>query len=152
MPSGGNQSVFGWGVNLCSSINVFEHDSFQEEVTYGEGIFRYFNDDFINNDAAYNSSGSLVALPVFGAMGAYTHQWNDAFRSTASFGYVNIDNQSSQGPNAYDQTYYGSMNVIWQVKKHLSVGLEGLYGRKEVQSGAWGDDFRVQMALMYSIF
>ena len=151
-PGVGNQSVFGWGVNLCSSINVFDGDSFQEEVTYGEGIFRYFNDDFFNNDAAYNSSGNLQALPVFGAMGAYTHKWNSDFRSTASFGYVNIDNQASQGPDAYNQTYYGSMNVIWQLKKHLSVGLEGLYGRKEVQSDAWGDVFRVQMSIMYSLF
>ena len=151
-PGLGNQSVFGWGVNLCSSINVFDGDSFQEEVTYGQGIFRYFNDDFVNNDAAYDNSGNLKALPVFGAMGAYTHKWCDDFRSTASFGYVNIDNEASQGPDAYNQTYYSSMNVIWQLRKHLSVGVEGLYGRKEVQSGEWGDVFRVQMALMYSIF
>lgn len=148
----GNQSVLGWGVNLCSSINVFNGDSFQEEVTYGEGIFRYFNDDFFNNDTAYGYAGNLVAIPVFGAMGAYTHKWNDEFRSTATCGYVNIDNEASQGPDAYNQTYYGSVNVIWQLRKRLSVGLEGLYGRKEVQSGAWGDDFRVQMALMYSLF
>ena len=151
-PGLGNQSVFGWGVNLCSSINVFDGDSFQEEVTYGQGIFRYFNDDFVNNDAAYDNSGNLKALPVFGAMGAYTHKWCDDFRSTASFGYVNIDNQASQGPDAYNQTYYSSLNVIWQIRKHLSVGLEGLWGRKEVQSGAWGDVFRVQTAIMYSIF
>ena len=151
-PGVGNQSVFGYGVNLCSSINVFDGDSFQEQLIYGQGIFRYFNDDFMNNDAAYDNAGNLTALPVFGAMGAYTHKWNDEFRSTASFGYVHIDNESSQGPDAYNQTYYSSMNVIWQMKKHLSVGLEGLYGRKEVQSGAWGDVFRIQMGLMYSLF
>ena len=151
-PTVPNESVVGWGFNLASSVNVFQHDSIQEQLTYGHGIFRYFNDDFMNNDAAYNYSGNLVALPVFGAMGAYTHQWNDSFRSTATCGYVNIDNQASQGPTAYDQTLYGSLNVIWQLRKHLSVGLEGLYGKKEEQSGAWGDVWRVQMSLMYSLF
>jgi len=148
----GDQSVVGYGINLCSSLNIFARDSIQEQVIYGQGIFRYFNDDFINNDAAFDSSGSLKALPVLGVMGAYTHRWNDDFRSTASFGYVNIDNQASQGPNAYNQTYYGSANLIWQVKKHLSIGVEGLFGRKEVQSGDWGDVFRVQTAIMYSLF
>lgn len=151
-PGVGNQSVFGWGLNLASSVNVFEKDSFQTQLTYGQGIFRYFNDNFANNDAAYDNSGDLKALPAFGAMGAYTHHWSDLFRSTASFGYVNVDNQTTQGGSAYNQTYYGSMNVIWQLKKHLSWGVEGLYGRKEEQSDAWGDVFRVQMSIMYSLF
>jgi hypothetical protein len=85
-------------------------------------------------------------------MGAYTHHWNDVLRSTASYGYVNIENQASQGPTAYDETQYGSLNLIWQLKKHLSVGVEGLYGRKEEQSGDSGNVWRIQMALMYSLF
>src|SRR6185312_10254701 len=49
----GDQSVVGYGINLCSSLNIFARDSIQEQVIYGQGIFRYFNDDFINNDAAF---------------------------------------------------------------------------------------------------
>jgi hypothetical protein len=59
----GNDSVFGWGLNLASSINVFKHDSFQTQLTYGEGILRHMNDDFVNNDAAYDSSGHLQDWP-----------------------------------------------------------------------------------------
>ncbi len=148
----GNESVFGWGLNLASSINVFKRDSFQTQLTYGEGIFRYMNDDFMNNDAAYDSSGDLQAIPCFGAMAGYTHRWNDAFRSTVTYGYVNLDNESSQGADAYHETHYGSLNLIWQLRKHLSVGLEGLYGKKEVQDGDTGDVWRIQMSLMYSLF
>jgi hypothetical protein len=148
----GNQSVFGWGLNLASSINVGKRDSIQAQVTYGEGIFRYFNDDFQNNDAAYDSAGNLKALPAFGVTAGYTHHWSDAWRSTVTYGYVNIDNEVSQGPDAYHRTHYASLNLVWQLRKRLSVGLEGLYGKKEVQSGSTGDVWRVQMGLVYSLF
>ena len=148
----GSDSVFGWGLNLASSINVFERDSFQTQLTYGEGIFRYMNDDFINNDAAYDSSGNLKAIPCFGATAGYTHQWSDVLRSTATYGYVHLDNETSQGPDAYDSTHYASLNLVWQLRKRLSIGLEGLYGKKETQNGQTGDVWRVQMGLVYSLF
>jgi len=178
-PIVGNQSTFGWGVNLSSSLNVFERtappeivalaadkdviagvhrdvqpvfDSVQTQLTYGEGLFRYFNDDFVNNDAAFDSSGKLTAIPAFGAMIGYTHKWNDYLRSTASYGYVHLDNQFSQGPDAYHQTHYASLNLVWQARKRLSIGFEALYGHKEEKSGADGDAFRLQIGALYSIF
>ncbi len=66
----------------------------------------------------------------------YTHQWCDKWRSTATFGYVNLTNEQDETAAAYHQTYYGSLNVIWQIRKHLSVGLEGLYGYKVQKNGA----------------
>jgi len=147
-----NENAFGWGFNLAGSINVFKRDTFQAQLTYGEGIFRYINDNFSDNDAAFDSSGDLEALPVFGAMAGYTHHWSDVFRSTASFGYVEMDNESTQGPLAYHKTYYGSLNVVWQLRKRLTVGLEGLYGKKETQDGSEGDVFRAQIGMVYSLF
>jgi len=151
-PIVGNQSTFGWGLNLASSFNITENDSVQTQLTYGEGLFRYFNDDFANNDAAFNSSGELTAIPAFGGMIGFTHKWNDSFRSTASYGYVELDNQFSQGPHAYHLTHYASMNLVWQLRKRLSIGLEGLYGHKKEKSGADGDAFRIQIGIVYSLF
>lgn len=151
-PITGEQTAFGWGVNLSAVFNVFEGDSFQAQLTYGEGLFRYFNDDFANNDAAFDSSGDLTPIPAFGAVIGYTHKWTDTVRSTVSYGYVHLDNEMSQGPNAYHVTHYASLNTIWKMRKRLSVGLEALYGHKEAQSGAEGDAFRLQVAFMYSIF
>jgi hypothetical protein len=148
-PVVGDQSVLGWGLNLSSSLNVFTKDSLQAQVTYGHGIFRFSNDDFFNNDAAFDSSGDLKALPYFGVMFGYTHRWTDYLRSTASYGYVNLDNEASQAPDTYHKTHYASGNLIYQLTRRLSIGLEGLYGRKEVKSGADGDVWRVQAGLVY---
>jgi len=151
-PITGDQSAFGWGLNLSASLNVFQQDSVQAQFTYGEGLFRYFNDDFVNNDAAFDSSGKLTPIPALGAVVGYTHKWSDTLRSTASYGYVHLDNEMSQGPQAYHETHYGSLNVVWQMRKRLSLGFEGLYGQKEEQSGAKGDAFRLQVGVVYSLF
>jgi len=148
----GNQSTFGWGLNLSTALNLTPNDSVQAQLTYGEGLFRYFNDDFFNNDAAFDQSGNLKAIPAFGGMIGYTHKWTDTLRSTLSYGYVHLDNEFSQGPHAYHQTHYGSLNLVWQMRKQLSVGLEGLYGHKEEQSGADGDAFRIQVGVVYFLF
>ena len=117
-----------------------------------EGKQPFDNDDFFNNDAAYNQSGDLKALPYMAVMVGYTHGWTGKLRSTASYGLVNIDNEASQGPNAYHQTHYASLNLMWQPFKLLTLGLEGLYGHKEVQSGAAGADWRIQFGVVYSLF
>ena len=151
-PGVGNESVFGWGLNLASSINVFKRDSFQTQLTYGEGIFRYMNDDFMNNDAAFDSSGDLKAIPCFGATAGYTHSGRMCCAPPRPTATCNLDNETSQGPDAYHETHYASLNLVWQLRKRLSIGWEALYGKKETQNGQTGDVWRFQMGLVYSLF
>lgn len=153
----GNQTVLGWGVNLSTSLNVFEKDSMQAQITYGDGIFHFSNDNFTytgfnGGDAAFNNAGELNALQYVAPMVAYTHQWCETFRSTATFGYINLQNEQAQTPEAYHQTYYASANVIWQVRPRLSWGLECLYGYKEDGGGSHGDVFRIQTGLAFTLF
>jgi len=151
-PVAGDQTVFGWGVNLAGSLNVWAKDSMQFQATYGQGIFHYINDNFVNNDVAYAINGQLTALPFLGLMAGYTHRWSDRFRSTATFGYNNIHNEPAQGALAYHETCYTSLSLMYQLRKRLTIGLEGIYGRKEVQDGTSGDAFRVQLSLVYALF
>jgi hypothetical protein len=62
-----------------------------------------------------------------------------------------LDNEASQGPTAYHRTQYASVNLVWQIRKRLSLGVEGLYGGKEDQAGNTGDVFRIQFGLLYSL-
>jgi hypothetical protein len=151
-PITGDQNVLGWGLNLTGGFNVFGRDSLQTQLTYGQGIFRFINDDFQNLDAAFDATGELEPIPYFGAMFGYTHRWSDALRTTVSYGYATVDNQFSQAGDAYHETHYGSVNLIWQIRQRLSVGLEELYGRKETVDGSDGDVFRTQLGLVYQIF
>lgn len=151
-PVVGSDHTLGWGFNLSAVLLPWGRDSLQAQLTYGEGIFRYCNDDFVNNDAAFDEDGDLEAIPYLGIMGGFTHHWTEEWRSTASYGYVRLDNVDSQGPDAYHRTHYASLNLVWQIRKRLSLGVEGLYGSKEVESGDRGNAYRVQFGLLYQLF
>jgi len=155
----GDDVTFGWGLNLGTSWFVpfpwrgMGNDVVLGQLTYGEGLGRYGNDSgFFNTDTAYDARGNLVALPYFGAFAGYTHTWAPEWRSTATYGYVHVDNQPTQGPWAFRQTQYASLNLIWQLRERLSVGLEGLYGDNQKSGGASGDVFRTQVGVAYSLF
>ena len=156
-PTRGDQHSFGWGLMAATSLNTFGKDSMQLQATYGEGYFHFANDNFTypgfnGGDAGYDKNGNLKALPFFSAMAAYTHHWTDSFRSTGSIGWNDLDNSFSEGPLAYHRTLYASANVVYQLRKRLSIGLEGLYGKKETKNGADGDVFRVQMGIVWALF
>ena len=155
----GDQQTFGWGLNLGAGVNVgvpwsdARNDLILGQLTYGEGLGRYGNDTgFFNTDAAFDNSGDLVALPYFGAFVAYTHRWAADWRSTGTYGFVNLENQLSQGPDAYKQTQYASINLVWQLRERLSVGVEALYGDNQQESGKSGNDIRTQVGVAYSLF
>jgi hypothetical protein len=151
---GRSQHVFGWGVNLSVGIDLTKKDSLQLLGVYGEGVGGMGNDtSFLNSDAAFEANGTLKALPYWSLMGGYTHRWSDQFRSTFSYGYVNLDNTSGQAPTFYHTSQYASANLVWQLRKRLSIGLEGLYGIQEAQNGVdSGNHWRVQLGMVYSLF
>jgi len=155
-----NSSGFGkdetgaWGLSLGTGVNVLKNTTVLFLGTVGKGIGSLGNDSgFFNTDAAFDPSGNLTALPYYSIMIAVSQKWSDEFRSTVSYGHVVLD----QGDTALDATIYGrtkymSANVIWQLRKRLSVGAEILYGTNEDQGGAEGHVVRVQFGLVYSLF
>jgi len=144
----------GWGVNLSAGIDLTENDFLQVLGVYGEGVGGMGNDtSFLNSDAAFNPAGELEALPYWSVSVGYTHRWNDKFRSTVTYGYVNLDNTDGQAATFYHTSQYASANLIWQLRKRLSVGVEGLYGMQEARNGVEsGDHFRLQVGMVYSLF
>src|SRR5262249_50944775 len=119
----GDQNAFGWGLNLSGAFDVWRRDSLQTQLTYGQGIFRFINDDFQNLDAAFDRSGDLQPLPYFGLMLGYTHHWSDILRTTASYGFVTVDNAFSQDGDTYHETHYAGLNLVWQIRSRLSIGI-----------------------------
>jgi hypothetical protein len=150
----GHQEDIGWGVNLSGSIAFTDNTTMQFLGVVGEGVGGLGNDSgFENSDASFDSSGDLEALPYQSGMLALTHKWTPALRSTGTFGYVHLDNNSIQLPNTYNETYYGSANLIYMLYKRLGIGFEALYGFREVNNGDdSGDVVRLMVGLVYSPF
>jgi hypothetical protein len=152
--TGRDQHVFGWGVNLSANLDLTKKDYLQMLGVYGHGVGGMGNDtSFLNSDGAFQSNGNLEALPYWSATAGFTHRWSPQFRSTITYGYVNLDNASGQVPTFYHTSQYASANLIWQLRKRLSIGLEGLFGIKTAQNGVdSGDHWRIQLGMVYSLF
>jgi len=146
--------VLGWGVNASAGIELGKSTSMQFLGVYGEGVGGMGNDtSFLNSDAAYNRAGELEALPYWSLMGAITQKWDDKWRSTFSYSYVQLDNSTGQSGDFYHLSHYASANIVYQLRKRLSVGLEGLYGRKDTKNmRTSGDHYRFQLGMVYSLF
>jgi hypothetical protein len=139
---------------LAAGLDLSKNNSIQLLGVYGEGVGGMGNDtSLLNSDAAFRSNGQLEALPYWSAMAGFTHRWTQQFRSTITYGYVNLDNASGQDPNFYHTSQYASANIIWQMGKRLRLGLEGLYGLKTAQNDVdSGNHWRIQLGLLYSLF
>jgi hypothetical protein len=148
-----NDDVFGWGVNTSGSLALPWQNTMQFWFVYGEGVGGMGNDtSFVNSDAAFNASGDLRALEYWSTMIALTHEWNPQWRSTATHGYVYLENTALQAGDTYHETHYASVNLMYQIFKRMRIGIEGLYGWKELNDGRTTDDFRVQLGLAWALF
>ena len=81
----------------------------------------------------------------------YTHYWNPKLRSTGVVGWLEMDNESFQPPDAFRKSEYYSANLIWNPLGSLNVGVETLYGLYRVFDGSTGDDTRVQFSAQYGL-
>jgi hypothetical protein len=152
--TGKEQHVVGWGLNASAVLKVTDAVTFQTLGVVGEGVGGMGNDtSFLNSDAAFTSTGDLEALPYWSLHLATTVKWNSTTRSTLAYGYVNLDNTDGQAATFYHDSTYISANIIWQLRKQLSLGVEGLYGKMQARNGVEsGDHYRLQVGIVYSIF
>jgi hypothetical protein len=108
---------------------------------------------FVNSDAAFDLGGNLEALEYWSTMAALTHEWSPRWSSTLTHGYVHLENTTGQvGEPAYHVSQYASINLVFRVFKRLRIGVEGLYGYKEVNDGRDNDVLRVQAGLAWALF
>lgn len=147
----GTQRAFGWGVSASGVFNLpwlDRRDNFRWQAQYGEGIGFYVNSDDALPDAAMAGS-ELQLIPVFAGYVALQHWWNETIRSNATFGWVDVNNQSLQLGTALDRTFYTSGNLIWSPVPQVDLGVEFLWGEHRNKNGDDGYDPRLQFSAHY---
>jgi hypothetical protein len=129
LPDGRSDSVFGWGVNLTGALKLPRKDTFVYQGTYGAGYERYVNDTSgLGIDAAPKDSTHLEAVPLVATYGGFQHYWLKQLRSSAVYGFAQVENTAMQPGAAYHQSNYSAANLIWNPFGSLNVGTEYLYG------------------------
>lgn len=146
----------GWGVSFQGSVDLLDRDEAIVGVTYGQGLGSYIQDtDGLGLDAAPDGT-TMRAIRAFSAWFAYTHYWIKTLSSTATFGYVYLDDDFDLTPNpvgTYHDAYYVSANLIWTPWHPMDVGVEYLFGRRTVtaNTAVLGETSNLDNRLQFSV-
>jgi hypothetical protein len=114
---------------------------------------RYVNDTSGLGDDAQPTDAArphLQAVPETAIYGAYQHYWVTKLRSSAVFGFVQLQNSDLQSGSAYHKTFYYAGNMIWNPFGSLNVGTEVLYGSRENKDTASANDTRFMFSAKYN--
>ncbi len=141
-------SETGWGINLSTSIALFERDKIHLAAVIGEGIANYMNDGGV--DLAPSSAFEAQTVTQYGWLAYWDHYWGDQWSTTLGWSRNRQDNTGGQNGSAFHATDYGNLNLLYYPTNNVMVGGELIYGKLEQKDGSDADDTRVQMSLKYN--
>ena len=150
---GRNESVFGWGINATGAVKVFAKDTIVYQAAYGAGMERYINDTSgLGIDAAPTDAARphLKAVPLTATYGAYQHYWLKNLRSSAVYGFAQVQNTDLQTGSAFHQSNYSAANLIWNPFGSLNVGAEFLYGWIVKKDNTGANASRIMFSAKYN--
>ena len=148
----GSGGKLGWGLNGSSTINLLPGRlKVLLSVVGGQGIANYMNDATPDLAAAGTPGAPTAqAVPLLGLTGYLDFYWGKLLTSAIGYSTVIMWNTSMQPSSAFAQGQYASVNTLLTPFKGFVAGPEFLWGRRNDNGGAWGDDYRLQVSLRYS--
>ena len=154
LPNGASDSVFGWGVMIAGAQKVIGKDTFTYQAAYGRGMERYLNDTSgLGIDAAVVSTTQpyLRAVPVVAPYFGYQHYWHNRVRSSAIYGFDQVNNTNFQPGTTYHKSNYVAGNLIWNPFGSLNVGTEFLYGWVKRKDNSSVNAPRIMLSAKYDL-
>ena len=147
--------ILAGGAQLSGSFKLGPSDPYSDLLMFaagwGKGIARYMADtDGLDLDALVGPDGKLHTLNDVGAHLAYTHYWSSDWRSNLVYGIARIQHSPLLSNDAYHDTYYGALNLLWTPAPTFTAGIELLHGRLMEQDNRSNDDTRIQGSVQYS--
>ena len=95
-------------------------------------------------------NGDIEAIDQWGGYLSYHHYWLDNLRSTLVYSYGQADNDTDVVGQAVNKRFQSlHTNIIWSPVSSVNLGLEYLWGQRELESGEDGDLNRVQFDAQY---
>jgi hypothetical protein len=145
--------VFGWGINLTGTVGLVGKDTFVYQGAYGAGMERYVNDTSglgVDAQPADAARPHLEAVPEAAIYGAYQHYWVKQLRSSAVYGFVQLQDTDLEPASSFHQSNYSAANLIWNPFGSLNVGTEILYGWLVEKNKASANDTRFMFSAKYN--
>ena len=141
-----------WGAAISANavISTFGQDNFHININYGNGLGRYMESEF--QDAFIDPiSGDIETNEQIGGFLSYQHYWLNNLRSTLVYSYAERDNDTDYVSEAVDESYQSvHANIIWSPVSRVNVGMEYIWGYREIEDGEDGDMNRLMCSFQYN--
>lgn len=150
LPEGGTDSATAWGATLSGHMNFLKKDKLRFSGVYGEGLGRYLLGIQSNAGSALNPVENVIDLRKnWGIMAAYEHHWTDSLRSTAMAGYAKSKPLGWQADDTFENSTYASVNLMWNVYRYITLGVEYAYGRRDNKDGSDIGNNRIAVGMQF---
>ena len=147
-----HQSALGFGLSTGGKLLVGEKgDDVRMMFTGGMGMGRYLSANFIAG-AVEEQNKDLNPIPSFNGYIAYNHFWKpEKLSSSFSISAFQAFNDSDITPLEVNKTAYSiSGNLKYDPVPVLRLGVEYMYGYRELENGVSGSFNRIQVAAKYT--
>jgi len=116
----------------------------------GKGISNYYSDNYgLGSDVGFDARGRLVPTPSWSATAGYQHYWTRTIRSTATYGYLRINNTAADPGTNYHVSNYVAGNLIIQPSALYLFGAEYLYASLQRKNDFEWIGRRIQLSLSF---
>lgn len=137
-----------YALSSSAKILLSNSDDLRFMISYGNGLGRYMGfNSFL--DAYIDQNQNLNAIKEIGGYLALRHNWNNQWRSNIalSASRASYDEALIFNPAANYQSAH--INLIYTPVKALDIGLEFIYGKKELHDDTSGTLKRLQFGFKY---
>ena len=137
-------STGAYGVNFSGKLPLpygEKRDQLLFQYNAGHGIGRYVSDlrSLGGSDAVFDeTANTLRPLDVSAGFVGLEHWWARRFRSSASYGFVDVQNLDIQPDDALHLTRRSSINFMWSPIPRLDLVTEFLWGTRQNKNGDHG--------------
>jgi len=140
-----------YGVSFSGRFNMGKNN-FKFMLNQGAGLGRYVGLN-IAHGGVLTEDNNIDTIDSTSGFAAYQHHWNDQFRSTVMYSFIDIDNDTdllnlTGNPTKSSMSY--SANLLYSPEKKLTFGIELKHAEREVESGVDGDMNRIQFSAKYA--
>jgi len=129
---------------------AYSKDNFFIQAMGGKGLGRYMNETVNLGAAVNNTTRDLDMQTAWGGFVGYRHYWLDNLRSTAVYGMTHVNLKDYLASTTTKETNSVHANLIWSPVPSTDVGVEYIWGRREIKSGDTGEMNRIQGSVKYS--
>ncbi len=140
----------GYGVSVSGKTLLGAHDDLRYMLTAGRGIGRYVG-LAIDSDGVLDRAGDIDANALLAGFIAWRHVFDARLRTNLFYSRVELDHDTAlTGPAITRRVHSLHANAIWTPLPKLDLGVEAIWGQRELESGADGDLRRLHFHAKYS--